>query len=118
MAVVVQQYLGARSMALAQVLQRRTNRKVDRCWRPATSTSPAARYGIPAGPTVAGDPRVVDDVSTDDHDVRRASVGLRRAAQPAGYRPATAPMTSVAARPPQTPVAGTRVCQPREVATA
>jgi hypothetical protein len=48
--------------------------------------------------------------------VASASVGTRRAARMAGYRPASAPMTKVAATPPPMTQAGTTVGQPCRLA--
>src|SRR6266516_4602792 len=47
---------------------------------------------------------------------RRASVGARRAARTAGYRPAMAPMSSAAPRPAATALGGMTICQLRVVA--
>jgi hypothetical protein len=46
------------------------------------------------------------------HTVRSASVGDNRAALSAGSRPATAPMTSAAPRPPAQATAGITTAQP------
>jgi hypothetical protein len=46
------------------------------------------------------------------HTLRRAAAGASRAARTAGYRPASAPMTSASATPPATASTGTTTIQP------